>query len=126
MAKTFSQLVRLGMACCVVIDPGKIDNVTAVRQVAIEQANRISAAVDEQPDSKSLRLDSALSLSEGSGQLTVMSRKGLLSPLRDGHVVIIHTDCVHGREPKGCRSDCKRGCDCTDEGIRWIKYLSGP
>jgi amino-acid N-acetyltransferase len=62
----------------------------AMRQLAIDQANRISAAVDEQPDSKSFRLDSALSLSEkGLGLPTVMSRKALLSPLRDGHVVIV-------------------------------------
>ncbi|CAG7925015.1 unnamed protein product [Penicillium olsonii] len=89
VAKTLSQLVRLGMACCVVVDPGNLDGV-AMRQTAIEQANRISAAVDELPDSKSFRLDSALSISErGSGQPTVLSRKVLLSALRDGHVVLV-------------------------------------
>ncbi|CAG8178842.1 unnamed protein product [Penicillium salamii] len=89
VAKTLSQLVRLGMACCVVVDPGNLDGV-AVRRTAIEQANRISAAVDEQPDSKSFRLDSALSISDrGSGQPTVLSRKVLLSALRDGHVVFV-------------------------------------
>jgi amino-acid N-acetyltransferase len=88
VAKTLSQLVRLGMACCVVVDPGKMDG-AAVRQTAIEQANRISAAIDEQPDSKSFRLDSALSISEGSDQLTVLSRKVLLSALRGGHVVLV-------------------------------------
>jgi amino-acid N-acetyltransferase len=88
VAKTLSQLVRLGMACCVVIDPGKIDG-AAVRQTAIEQANRISAAIDEQPDSKSFRLDSALSITEGSDQPTVFSRKVLLRALRDGHVVLV-------------------------------------
>jgi len=101
VAKTFSQLVRLGMACCVVIDPGKIDDSAVVRQVAIEQANRISAAVDEQPDSKAFRVDSALSLSEnGSSQPTVMSRKSLLSPLRDGHVVIITPIAYMEENPK--------------------------
>ncbi|KAJ5175950.1 Amino-acid acetyltransferase mitochondrial [Penicillium canariense] len=90
VAKTLSQLVRLGMACCVVVDPGNVDGAAAMRQVAIEQANRLSTAVDEQPDSKSFRLDSALSLSErGPGHPTVMSRKGLLSRLRAGHVVIV-------------------------------------
>lgn len=88
VARTLSQLVRLGMGCCVVVDPGKTAG-TAVRQLAIEQANRISAAVDEQPDSKSFRLDSALSLSAKGGHPTVMSRRGLLSPLRDGNVVIV-------------------------------------
>jgi amino-acid N-acetyltransferase len=89
VAKTLSQLVRLGMACCVVVDPGKMDD-AAVRQTAIEQSNRISAAIDAQPDSKSFRLDSALSISErGSGQPIVLSRKVLLSALRGGHVVLI-------------------------------------
>lgn len=90
VAKTLSQLSRLGMACCVFVDPGRMDSAAAVRQMAIEQANRISAAVDGQPDSRSFRLDSALSISEeGSGQLLVMSRKALLGPLRHGHVVIV-------------------------------------
>ncbi|KAJ5352869.1 hypothetical protein N7452_001843 [Penicillium brevicompactum] len=73
VAKTLSQLVRLGMACCVVVDPGNLDG-AAVRQTAIEQANRISAAVDGQPDSKSFRLDSALSISANASlQPTVLS-----------------------------------------------------
>ncbi|KAJ5923982.1 hypothetical protein N7466_008169 [Penicillium verhagenii] len=89
VARTLSQLVRLGMACCVVIDPGDVDN-AVVRQTAIAQANRLSSAVDEQPDSKSFRLDSALSISsEVPSQPRVSSRKGLLAPLRDGHVVIV-------------------------------------
>ncbi|CAG7941864.1 unnamed protein product [Penicillium nalgiovense] len=90
VAKTLSQLVRLGMACCVVVDPGKMDG-HAGRQTAIEQANRISAAVDEQPDSRSFRLDSALSISDRDPRPkpTVLSRKVLLSALRDGHVVLV-------------------------------------
>ncbi|KAJ5780250.1 hypothetical protein N7457_005410 [Penicillium paradoxum] len=89
VAKTLSQLVRLGMGCCVVVDPGKMDD-AAMRHMAIEQANRISAAVDWQPDSKSFRLDSALSLPErGSGQPIILSRKVILSALREGNVVLI-------------------------------------
>lgn len=101
VAKTLSQLVRLGMACCVVVDPGKVDGVAAVRQTAIGQANRISAAIDGQPDSKSFRLDSALSMSEkGPGHPTILSRKGLLSPLRDGHVVIVTPIAYMEENPK--------------------------
>ncbi|KAJ5758670.1 hypothetical protein N7520_005826 [Penicillium odoratum] len=89
VARTLSQLVRLGMACCVVVDPGNVDS-TIVRQTAIEQANRLSAAVDGQPDSKSYRLDSLLEVSdEGPNRPTVSSRKRLLAPLRDGHVLIV-------------------------------------
>lgn len=90
LAKTFSQLVRLGMACCVVVDPNMDGTTAAVRQVANEQANRIAAAVDAEPDSRSFRLDSALSVSESNPSLArVMSRRDLLSPLSDGHVVIV-------------------------------------
>jgi amino-acid N-acetyltransferase len=90
VAKTFSQLTRLGMACCVVVDPGNVDDPAAMRQVAFEQATRIANAVDAQPDSKSFWFDSTLSLSEnGSGDPTVTSRQRLLRPLRNGHVVIV-------------------------------------
>ena len=100
VARTLSQLVRLGMGCCVVVDPGHMDSAT-VRQTAIDQANRISAAVDGQPDSKAFRLDSALSISEnGVGKPTVMSRKGLLAPLRDGHVVIVSPVAYVEENPK--------------------------
>ncbi|CAI7615607.1 unnamed protein product [Penicillium glandicola] len=100
VAKTLSQLVRLGMACCVVVDPGKM-NGPAARQTAIEQANRISAAVDQQPDSKSFRLDSALSISErGSGHPTVLSRKVLLGALRDGHVVLVPPIAYNEENPR--------------------------
>lgn len=90
VAKTFSQLVRLGMACCVVVDPGNVEDAAAMRQVAAEQATRIANAVDAQPDSKSFRLDSALSISERDlRHPTVTSRERLLRPLRNGHVVVV-------------------------------------
>ncbi|KAI2789130.1 Amino-acid acetyltransferase [Penicillium oxalicum] len=91
VAKTLSQLVRLGMACCVVVDPGwNKDENAQMRSVASEQATRLANAVDAQPDSKSFCLDSILSLSETDpGLMTVTSRQRLLRPLRDGHVVVI-------------------------------------
>lgn len=90
VAKTLSQLSRLGMACCVVVDPGSGDNASALRKTAIEQAERISRAVDEQPDSTSVCLDSVLSLATASSDLpTVLHRNALLSPLRDGQTAIV-------------------------------------
>ncbi|KAE8322954.1 mitochondrial amino-acid acetyltransferase [Aspergillus sergii] len=90
VAKTLSQLSRLGMACCVVVDPGTAGNANTFRRVAAEQAERISIAVDAQPDSKSTHLDSVLSLSPMFPELpTVLSRKALLNPLRDGQIVVV-------------------------------------
>lgn len=90
VAKTFSQLVRLGMACCVVVDLGNVEDATAMRQVAADQATRIANAVDAQPHSKSFPLDSALSISEMDlRHPTVTSRERLLQPLRNGHVVVV-------------------------------------
>ncbi|KAI9045831.1 acetyl-CoA:L-glutamate N-acetyltransferase [Aspergillus affinis] len=90
VAKTFAQLNRLGMACCVVVDPGPMDDANASRKIAADQADRIAAAVDAQPDSKSTHLDSVLTLpSKTPDTPTVLSRKALLKPLRDGHTVII-------------------------------------
>ncbi|RJE27018.1 hypothetical protein PHISCL_00603 [Aspergillus sclerotialis] len=88
VAKTLSQLSRLGMACCVVVDPGSAGSANELRKIAIEQAERMSRAVDAQPDSNSICLDSILSLSS-SGTPTVLYRKGLLSPLRDGRTTIV-------------------------------------
>lgn len=101
VAKTFSQLVRLGMACCVVVDPGSVDDAATTRQVAIEQATRIANAVDALPDSNSFRLDSALSISESDpSHLTVTSRQRLLRPLRNGDVVIVTPIAYVDENPK--------------------------
>lgn len=90
VAKTLSQLSRLGMACCVVVDPGGGDDPNTLRKIAIEQAERISRVVDDQPDSKSVCLDSLLSLSTEAADLpTVLYREALLSPLRHGQTAIV-------------------------------------
>ncbi|PYH99878.1 mitochondrial amino-acid acetyltransferase [Aspergillus ellipticus CBS 707.79] len=90
VAKTLSQLNRLGMACCVVVDPGTGDNTHELRRTAAEQVDRISTAIDAQPDSKSAHTDSVLSISAmNPDTLKVLSRKVLLGPLRDGQIVVV-------------------------------------
>ena len=96
VAKTLSQLSRLGLACCVVVDPGVIHDSKALRTVSREQVDRLSVAVDAQPDSKSLRLDSILSIANSTMDSSstervprILSRQALLRALRDGRVVIM-------------------------------------
>lgn len=90
VAKTLAQLNRLGMACCVVVDPGPLDDLNVLRKIAIYEADRLGRAVDAQPDSKSIRLDSLFTISLAAPHSpTVSSRKILLNPLRDGHTVIV-------------------------------------
>ncbi|RAL13012.1 acetyl-CoA:L-glutamate N-acetyltransferase [Aspergillus homomorphus CBS 101889] len=90
VAKTLSQLNRLGMACCVVVDPGTGEDLNALRKTAGEQADRLSLAVNAQPDSKSAHIDSVLSISTTKPPtLRVASRKALLGPLRDGQIVVV-------------------------------------
>lgn len=90
VARTLSQINRLGMACCVVVDPGSDGDTNALRKMATEQAGRIATAVDAQPDSKSSHLDSILSFSPKTPHTpTVSSRKQLLGPLRDGQILLL-------------------------------------
>ncbi|KAL4783638.1 mitochondrial amino-acid acetyltransferase [Aspergillus varians] len=90
VARTLSQINRLGMACCVVVDPGSDGDNNTLRKIATEQAGRIATAVDSQPDSKSSHLDSVLSFSARTPDTpTVSSRKHLLGPLWDNHIVIV-------------------------------------
>jgi amino-acid N-acetyltransferase len=90
VAKTLSQLNRLGMACCVVVDPGSDGDANTLRKIATEQVGRISTAIDAQPDSTSAYLASVLSLSAKTPNIpTVSSRKQLLGPLRDGQILIV-------------------------------------
>ena len=90
VGKTLAQLTRLGMACCVVVDPGPADNPNTLRKIAIKQADRIATAVHAQPDSKSICLDSVFSIASTTPDVpTVLSRKILMNPLRDGKIVIV-------------------------------------
>ncbi|KAL4797025.1 hypothetical protein BDV19DRAFT_63019 [Aspergillus venezuelensis] len=90
VARTLSQINRLGMACCVVVDPGSEGDTSTLRKIVLEQVGRIATAVDAQPDSKSSHLDSVLSFSAKTPHVpTVSSRKQLLGPLREGHILVV-------------------------------------
>ncbi|KAL2012546.1 hypothetical protein VTN00DRAFT_71 [Thermoascus crustaceus] len=93
IGRTLSQLTRLGMSSCVVIDPGPIDDVKLWRATAVEQADRLSAAIDINRGPKSLRLDSVITVTESDPNLPkalkVLPRKALLTPLHHGRTVVV-------------------------------------
>jgi amino-acid N-acetyltransferase len=90
VALTLTQLMRLGMASCVVIDAGPIKDEKTWKKVTFEQADRLSAAIDSCDGGKSWRLDSALVIKDSDAALPkVISRKALLKPLRKNNTVIV-------------------------------------
>ncbi|OKL57124.1 Amino-acid acetyltransferase, mitochondrial [Talaromyces atroroseus] len=89
VALTLSQLTRLGMASCVVVDPGPVEDETTWRKVAAEQADRLSAAIDACDGGKARRLDSVLTKNDKERLPKVISRQVLLRPLRKNHTVIV-------------------------------------
>lgn len=89
VATTLSQLTRLGMASCVVVDPGPVEDERAWKKAAVEQADRLSAAIDACDGGKARRLDSVL-VRNNDGELPkVISRQVLLRPLRKNHIVVV-------------------------------------
>lgn len=91
VAQTLSQLNRLGVACCVVVDTGPVDGgFAAWRALATAQADRLSDAIDANRDTESRRLDSLLSLPSSSATTaSIQSRNMLISPLRQGQIVVV-------------------------------------
>lgn len=90
VALTLSQLTRLGLASCVVIDPGSVQDKGRWRVVAEEQASRLSTAIDACDGGSARRLDSALITKDGNLMSPkLLSRQVLLKSLRQNHTVII-------------------------------------
>ncbi|QGA15945.1 hypothetical protein EYB26_003609 [Talaromyces marneffei] len=89
VALTLSQLTRLGMASCVVVDPGPVKDATTWRKAAAEQADRLSAAIDACDGGKARRLDSVLVRNKDGEVPKVISRQVLLRPLRKNHIVVV-------------------------------------
>ncbi|EAS29426.3 amino-acid acetyltransferase, mitochondrial [Coccidioides immitis RS] len=90
VAKTLVQLSRLGMSCCIVIDVGTDKDETHRRIIAREQADRLSAVIDANHGPDSRQLDSIITVPSATDmKLSVLSRGPLLSPLQQGHVVVV-------------------------------------
>ncbi|GAD93889.1 acetylglutamate synthase [Paecilomyces variotii No. 5] len=101
IAQTLWQLKRLGMTCCVVLDPGPIENSLVWRKSVMRQADRLSKATDKFSGSNSLLLDSALIIPEMAlHSPEVLSRKLLLQPLRNGQTVIVTPVAYTEKSPK--------------------------
>lgn len=90
VGRTLTQLSRLGMSCCVVVDVGPCEDEIAWRELSTLQADRLSAAIDENHGPDSRRLDSLIQISSTpNAKASVLSRNQLISPLRQGHIVVV-------------------------------------
>ncbi|KAL1862095.1 Amino-acid acetyltransferase, mitochondrial [Paecilomyces lecythidis] len=101
IAQTLWQLKRLGMTCCVVLDPGTIEDPLIWRKSVMRQADRLSKAVDKFSGPNSLLLDSVLIIPETPlHSPQVLSRRLLLQPLRNGQTVIVTPVAYTEKSPK--------------------------
>ncbi|KAN0067234.1 Protein of unknown function (DUF619) domain containing protein [Elaphomyces granulatus] len=90
IALTLSQLTRLGMASCIVLDPGSDQDAAVWRKTAVEQADRLSAAIDRCGGPEARCLDPAITVEENKAILPKpLSREFILKPLRQNHTVVI-------------------------------------
>ncbi|EEQ29432.1 acetylglutamate synthase [Microsporum canis CBS 113480] len=89
ISKTLSQLSRLAMGCCIVVEVDITENDIDYRKLASAQASRIAAKIDKVHCLGARRLESVISLNAPTQRLSVLSRKSLLSPLYRGQIVVI-------------------------------------
>ena len=100
---TLSQLTRLGLSCVVVADYTDCDglNVQEKKRLALEQADRVVAAIDLYGGQGARRLDNMIGilpvaeqdslLLKVQGKVQVTNRNLLLAPLRRGMIPVITT-----------------------------------
>ncbi|KMQ46299.1 N-acetylglutamate synthase, fungal [Trichophyton rubrum] len=89
ISKTLSQLSRLAMCCCIVLEVNNTGNDIDCRKLASTQASRIAARIDKVHSLGARRLDSAVSLDASTHDVSILSRNFLLSPLSRGQIVVI-------------------------------------
>ncbi|EFR04578.1 acetylglutamate synthase [Nannizzia gypsea CBS 118893] len=120
ISKTLSQLSRLAMGCCIVLEVNNPGNDIDYRQLATAQASRVAAKIDQVHGLGSRRLESAVSLDESTHELSILSRNALLSPLSRGQIVVV--------DPIGYTVDTPKALPvAADELILALtKELAGP
>ncbi|KAI5297934.1 eukaryotic translation initiation factor 2 subunit gamma, partial [Ascosphaera pollenicola] len=90
IGKSLSQLSMLGMSCCVVVDPGYIEDANTWRRAACEQAHRIAMAIDANmiTEAECLEFANIVDASDMS-RISMMERAYFTAPLRAGKVLVI-------------------------------------
>ena len=91
LGQTLTQLSRLSMFPCVVVDSCIPSDTPLVdfRRKVVEQAERLVAAIDANPGQGARRLENILRLSEADGKPAVLLRELLLRPLRRGQIPVV-------------------------------------
>ena len=91
VAHTLSQLARLSMIPCVVVDemsPFQQPTIDS-REVALRQADRLAEAIESHQGMGARRIDGLLSTSDESDTCRVFSRGMLVRPLRSGRIPVL-------------------------------------
>ncbi|KAL8669945.1 MAG: hypothetical protein Q9168_005495 [Polycauliona sp. 1 TL-2023] len=91
---TLVQLSRLGMSSVVVVDCERTQkNESSIRRFALEQADRVAAAIDEHGGQGARRLDNVLITSDdderNKSRTHITNRNLILNPLRKGKVPVV-------------------------------------
>jgi amino-acid N-acetyltransferase len=99
VASTLSQLNRLGMGCCVVVDTEQGTDDQETRALGAKEADRVAAAIEQHPGPGTRRLDNLLGVASNDISLNPQSpsrpeshvryRKLLMTPLRRGIIPVL-------------------------------------
>lgn len=90
IGKSLSQLSMLGMSCCVVVDPGPLEDRHQWRRAAVEQAYRIAMAIDANQiaEAQCVEFGNIVDPSDMSC-ISMIERQYFTAPLRAGKILVI-------------------------------------
>ncbi|KAL9621264.1 MAG: hypothetical protein Q9160_004285 [Pyrenula sp. 1 TL-2023] len=117
IGQTLSQLSRLSMVPCVVID-AKVSS-HDWRKGLVRQIERITNAIEQSPDTHTRRIDYLFNISHRQPTPTVADRKYLLRPLKQERIPII--------SPVAFDTDMQKNCPITADAaiLALTKELAG-